>query len=487
MRAAEPLGELREVRERMPDARHPSETRLKGMPDAMDGMPDAPDPMMGRTIAGRYVVRDCLGAGSMGTVYRAHQLPMRREVAFKILHRDHAVNAESKARFLREAQATSSLFSEHTVTVYDFGESESGELFLAMEALDGESLGARLKRIGAFRPSEAVSVALQVLSSLAEAHKKGIIHRDLKPDNLFFSLSRDGSNREVVKVLDFGIAKVLHDEQQRMSPIETAAGTVFGTPRYMSPEQARGRQLDTRSDLYSLGVMLYHMLVGHPPFTDDDAILVMAHHIKTVPPTPSSLGVSLSDALEQLVMQSLAKRPADRPATASAFTRLLLEAANDPDAPLSGDRAAPRSHPPSFPPVTSSTEVIDWTKRTTALVAAGIALLVGTLVAGANLLVPSRPAGVPPVGAPTVAAPRVQPAPIVNSPDPPPVESGDTAKALTALKQPRKPARPVGPSRSVTEAKSVRTDPRAQSEAQSEATTPVPPSNLRKPTYERFE
>jgi serine/threonine-protein kinase len=445
-------------------------------------LPDSKaDPMMGRTIAGRYVVRDCLGAGSMGTVYRAHQLPMRREVAFKILHHDHAVNAESKARFLREAQATSSLFSEHTVTVYDFGESESGELFLAMEALDGESLGARLKRVGAFRPSEAVSVALQVLSSLAEAHSKGIIHRDLKPDNLFFSRSRDGSNREVVKVLDFGIAKVLHDEQQRLSPIETAAGTVFGTPRYMSPEQAQGRQLDPRSDLYSLGVMLYHMLVGHPPFTDDDAILVMAHHIKTVPATPSSLGVSLSDALEHLLMQSLAKRPADRPATASAFTALLLEAANDPDAPLSGPGAAPRSHPISFPPVTSSTGAIEWTRRPTVLVATGIALMVGTLVAGASLLFPKAPAAAGPAAAgPTVAAPLpVQSALIVNSPDQVSIENRDVPRDPQPQAQ-----RPARPRRSVSEPKAPSAPQRTP---QAVVTTPTTPSRPKKPTYERFE
>jgi serine/threonine-protein kinase len=465
------------------EGRQPSETRLKGLVEAGNL---AHDPMMGRTIAGRYVVRDCLGAGSMGTVYRAQQLPMRREVAFKILHRDHAVNAESKARFLREAQATSSLFSEHTVTVYDFGESESGELFLAMEALDGESLGARLKRVGAFRPSEAVSVALQVLSSLTEAHQKGIIHRDLKPDNLFFARSRDGSNREVVKVLDFGIAKVLHDEQQRLSPIETAAGTVFGTPRYMSPEQAQGRQLDARSDLYSLGVMLYHMLTGHAPFTDDDAIVVMAHHIKTRPATPSALGVSLSDALERVLMQALAKRPCDRPATASVFTTLLLDAASDPDAPLSG--ATTHAHPPSFPPVTSTGEVMAWTKRPTVLATAGIALLMGTVIAGARLLFPSKPSAPPSVeGAREGASEAVaQPAPVVKPVDPLPSESG--AGQLAAQPPVHKPSRPVRQPRGVHAAKPPGIQPNAP--LQGDAIKPPPPapvSNPKKTTYERFE
>ncbi len=434
--------------------------------------------MLGRTIAGRYIVRDCLGAGSMGTVYRAHQLPMGREVAFKILHREHAVNAESKARFLREAQATSSLFSEHTVTVYDFGESDSGELFLAMEALEGESLGARLKRIGAFRPSEAVSVALQVLSSLAEAHQKGIIHRDLKPDNLFFSRTRDGSNREIVKVLDFGIAKVLHDEHQRLSPIETAAGTVFGTPRYMSPEQAQGRQLDTRSDLYSLGVMLYHMLVGHPPYTDDDAIVVMAHHIKTAPTSPSDLGVSLSESLERVLMQALEKSPSARPSTATVFAERLLAAANDPDAPLSGARRlAPHSHG-SFPPV-SSAAATKLQNRRSIFVAAGVALGIAAAVGGAAALSASKTPTIQLVPARPIEAVPPAPTPsVINFPDEPTLESNAAPKEHAPLAPARKSDRLAKPSRNAsTQPPTVPSSPRPA----------APTSSPKKPTYERFE
>ncbi len=450
----------------------------------------ASDPMIGRTIAGRYHVRDCLGAGSMGTVYRARQLPMGREVAFKILHHDHAVNAESKARFLREAQATSSLFSEHTVTVYDFGEADSGELFLAMEALDGESLGARLKRVGAFRPNEAVSVALQVLNSLAEAHQKGIIHRDLKPDNLFFSRTRDGSNREIVKVLDFGIAKVLHDEQQRLSPIETAAGTVFGTPRYMSPEQAQGRRLDTRSDLYSLGVMLYHMLVGHPPYTDDDAILVMAHHIKTIPASPSSLGISLSEPLERVLMQALEKRPCDRPATAAAFASLLIEAANDPNAPLSGPSGARQSHP-SFPPVSAPSAPalagsnplwFEGAKRSIGFVAAIVVLAAGTIAAGATVLMPPRTQAIQFVSSALVALPRVPTASVINVPDE--TQAGNRA---VPTETPREPAVIVAARKP-----DLRSKPPSKSGAQTLpvqalVNPPAKPSSPKKPTYERFE
>ncbi len=281
------------------------------------------DPMIGRTLAGRYQIAGRVGAGSMGTVYRARHLPMARDVALKILHPDRALDVESKARFFREARATSALFSPNTVTVYDFGEGDTGELYLAMELLEGESLGARLRRIGRLPWREAIVVAIAALHSLNEAHAKGIIHRDLKPDNLLFARANDGSGREIVKLLDFGIAKILHDEELRLSPLETAAGTVFGTPRYMSPEQAQGKTLDPRSDLYSLGVILFHMVTGEAPFTDADAILVMAHHIKTIPARPAELEPSVPQALEAIILGALAKETDARPPSAQSMADAL--------------------------------------------------------------------------------------------------------------------------------------------------------------------
>jgi eukaryotic-like serine/threonine-protein kinase len=218
------------------------------------------------------------------------------------------------------------LKSPHTVTAFDFGEAEDGSWFLALEMLEGETLGERLRRERRLHWTDALRFACDALRSLAEAHSQGIIHRDLKPDNLFLARVHDpGGDREICKILDFGIAKWVRDEEAPVDQLETLAGTVFGTPRYMSPEQAQGAPLDARSDLYSLGVLLFQMLAGRAPFVDDDAVVVMAKHIKNAPPEleEAAPDVEVPIAVEAVVRRALEKLPENRPPTAEQMLNEL--------------------------------------------------------------------------------------------------------------------------------------------------------------------
>ncbi len=322
------------------------------------------DALIGQKIGGRFTVVARLGAGSMGAVYRARQDGMHREVALKVLKPERAFDASAKARFEREARATSALTSPHTVTVYDFGEDETTAqgplLYLAMERLEGEPLGSRIKRAGRIAPADAVKIAQQALRSLAEAHDKGVVHRDLKPDNIFLHrVPTPHGTEEVVKVLDFGIAKILQPDL-KVDSLETQAGTVFGTPRYMSPEQAQSKPLDGRSDLYTIGLILFQMVTGRHCFPDEDAVVVMARHIQSLPPRPRDVApdAGISRKLEAVILKALAKDPRRRPQSALELHEELGEAIKSLDSePIPvAESAVVRVSPditnsPSFGPV----------------------------------------------------------------------------------------------------------------------------------------
>ncbi|MCB9593521.1 MAG: serine/threonine protein kinase [Sandaracinaceae bacterium] len=283
------------------------------------------DPLVGKDIMGRFHVHERIGTGGMGTVYRADQKGLDRPVALKVLKKELISDRETVARFHREAKAMSMLMHPNTVRVFDFGEDDDGYLFLAMELLEGELLTAWAEREVTPPIDQVIDTIREILRSLNEAHSKGLIHRDLKPDNIFLARV-EGRVRPVVKVLDFGIAKVFRGEK-KIDQLETQAGTVFGTPRYMSPEQAQGKKLDHRSDLYSVGVLLYQLLTGRPPFLDDDAVIVMAKHIREEPVWPRKLAPEqpIPKSLERVVMRALAKDPEERFENADAFETALTD------------------------------------------------------------------------------------------------------------------------------------------------------------------
>ena len=274
------------------------------------------DPLVGSKI-GRYVIQARVGEGGMGVVYRAEQTPLGRPVALKVIHSALASDDKVVKRFLREAKIACQLTNPHTVTIFDFG-NEDGVLYLAMELLQGESLHERLCR-GTVEPVRAAEITAQVCRSLMEAHKKGIIHRDLKPDNIFLGTADDGAL--LAKVLDYGLARLVSNDDSPLGVQATLTqiGTIVGTPIYMSPEQARGRKLDARTDLYSMGIVLFEMLTGVAPFMDEDAVVVLGKHIKDKVPRIAETGARVAPpaALQVLVDKLLEKEPSKRPPDAA--------------------------------------------------------------------------------------------------------------------------------------------------------------------------
>ncbi|UQA54566.1 protein kinase domain-containing protein [Polyangium aurulentum] len=285
-------------------------------------------PKVGALIAGRYRLARLLGKGGMGAVYLADDLSQGRPIALKLLHPRMADNLAVVHRFRREARIMRDLRSPHAVLVRDFGQAEDGSLYLAMEYLEGETLGALLDREGALPPLRVAEIALELLSVLEDAHRLGIIHRDLKPANVFLARTPKGGD-PTVKLLDFGIAK-LHDHEATEL---TSTGAVWGTPKYMSPEQVKGKPVDVRSDIYSLGIVLYRALTGAAPFEAETALELMYAHIHTPPERPSKrrpdAGIPLG--LERVVLRAMEKDPGARYASAGEMAeelRHVLDAQN---------------------------------------------------------------------------------------------------------------------------------------------------------------
>ncbi|MFN2529895.1 MAG: serine/threonine-protein kinase [Pyrinomonadaceae bacterium] len=270
-----------------------------------------------RVIAGRFQIEEEIGTGGMGTVYRATHLGLDRPVAVKIIKPQFAADADVADRFLREARTMAKLRHSNAAMIFDAGKLPDGRQFIVMEYVEGHTLSEALAREGRFSAQRAVDIAKQICDVLAEAHSVGIIHRDLKPSNIM-------PNERGVRVLDFGVAKVLASSAESTAThASTGSGQLIGTPRYMSPEQCLGQRVGVRSDLYSLGVLLYEMLAGRPPFVDPLQSALLVKQATALPPPLPRLREDIPRRLTMAVHTLLAKRPDDRPATAAAAKTLL--------------------------------------------------------------------------------------------------------------------------------------------------------------------
>jgi len=278
------------------------------------------DPLIGCIIGQRYRIVSRIGVWGMGAVYRAEHTMMRRDLAVKVLLPELGGKDEFVRRFEREAESASRLAHPNIITVTDFGHTAQGRLFLVMEFLAGDALSLVIKQ-GPLPLPRALDVIRQMLRGLDHAHAAGIVHRDLKPDNIML-VEREG-RRDVVKILDFGIAKV--SEPVSGGEALTQAGVIFGTPEYLSPEQALGEAVDVRSDLYAAGVILYEMLAGRRPFESEDKVKIISMHLAHAPPRirDVSPGVEIPVALEQVILQALEKSRENRFASATAFLQAL--------------------------------------------------------------------------------------------------------------------------------------------------------------------
>lgn len=293
--------------------------------------------LLGRTIAGKFAIRELIGGGAMGAVYRARQITLDKDVAIKVMHRELSSDPNYVARFLREAKAASRIDHSNSVRVIDFGEESDGLLYLAMELLDGRDLYTLLRQEGPLPAPRVGDIMLQVLAAVAVAHEVGVVHRDMKPENIMIQSSTDdeGLPCDLVKVCDFGVAKLTDRDGESIRPVAgpaiTTEGLVVGTPEYMSPEQGRGESLDSRSDIYSIGVILYQMLAGKTPFDAPSALGIVLKHVTEEPMLPSHIRAEADPALEAVCLRAMKKKREERYATAREM-RADVRTALDPHA-----------------------------------------------------------------------------------------------------------------------------------------------------------
>lgn len=303
-----------------------SNTLVQTMPAAVSLPPASVSPqasgaLAGRSLDQRYYLESRLGAGGMGTVYRARRLLIGDTVAVKVLHPELMADSTAIERFRREAQTAARLKHPNLVTVYDFGVSKDGLAYFVMELVEGESLGCLIEQQGILPEATAAEILRQVCAAMDEAHRQGVVHRDIKPDNILVQMTPDEIH---VKVLDFGIAAVRDINASKL----TRTGGIVGTVYYMSPEQCLGEKLDGRSDIYGLGVVLFEMLTGVLPFNSPTPTAVVVQQVTQAPPRLRTLNANISPAVEAVVLHALEKQREARPQTAGDLARELIAAVN---------------------------------------------------------------------------------------------------------------------------------------------------------------
>ena len=390
-------------------------------------LPQNNDPYVGTTIADRYRVLSKLGEGGMGVVYLAEHVFIEKRVALKVLSEDFARKADLVARFMQEAKAASRIGHENIVDITDFGETASGSVFFAMEFLDGKDLAGHIKSDGAMPFSRAKHIMNQICRALGAAHSKGIIHRDMKPENVYL-VTREG-RADFVKVLDFGIAKMsaLDEGGSRL----TRTGMIFGTPEYMSPEQAKGDKPDHRVDIYAAGCILYEMLTGDVPFHAETFMGVLTKHMfeEPQPPSQRNPGAHIPPDVEEVCLKALAKDRDQRFQTMKEFAIALEQCAG-------GDLSQAWGNEPSGPGLRESSQAFrtagtaarsavagkgapaEAPKKRTGLIVGGI--LGAVALAGAAVVLTRKPVEPPkPIVQVTTPKPVVAP-PVEKKPVEPP-------------------------------------------------------------------
>lgn len=406
---------------KLAEVRPPAES-LAGPLSTEEAPASKVDPLVGCTIDNRYKIESILGEGGMGVVYRVRHKIIDKKAAMKVLRADLARDQEVTERFLIEAKAASAIGHEHIIDISDFGLLPDGSTYFVMEYLDGKPLASLVEDRTPVPVPRIVKIALQLAEGLAAAHEAGIVHRDLKPDNIYL-ISR-GSEKDFVKILDFGIAKVSTTSKGQL----TRAGTVFGTPHYMSPEQAAGAPVDHRGDIYSFGVILYELACGKVPFDADNFMGILTQHMYKAPVPIRALVPPPADVppgLEALILKCLSKRPEQRYQSMRELSDDLLKLRDGlvPDAVAEMmARSGGFNVPADFwksggrmpAPVPASPEAPGGRRRKWPLIAgaAGVAVAIGLVIAiFANSSVspassgPALPKAAVPVPAPPVALP----------------------------------------------------------------------------------